>query len=68
MLPFLEAIAEKKKDKMTLLKVDADDNKDLLKQKSISGIPYLELYQDGKLIWKHEGFIEEVDLLKETKL
>jgi thioredoxin len=68
MLPVLESLAEKKKDKMSLLKIDADDNKELLKQKGISGIPYLELYQDGKLVWKHDGFIEEDQLLKETKL
>ena len=68
MLPVLESLAEKKKDKLSLLKIDADDNKDLLKQKGISGIPYLELYQNGKLLWKHDGYISEEDLLKETKL
>ena len=68
MLPVLESLAAKKKDKLSLLKIDADDNKELLKLKGISSIPYLELYQDGKLIWKHDGFIEEDQLLKETKL
>ncbi len=68
MLPVLEAMATKKKDKLSLAKVDADENKDLLKEKGIAGIPYLELYQNGKLIWSHNGFIEEADLLKETKL
>src|ERR1039458_2968592 len=60
--PILESIAEKKKDKIVLQKIDADDNKDLVKQKGISGIPYLELYKDGKLLWKHQGFIEEDEL------
>ena len=68
MLPVLESLAEKKKDKMSLLKIDADDNKELLKQKGISAIPFLELYKDGKLVWKHDGFIDEDELLKETKL
>ncbi len=68
MMPVLESLAEKKKDKLTLLKIDADENKDLLTNKGIAGIPFLELYENGKLVWKHEGFIEEVDLLKETKL
>ena len=68
MLPVLESLAEKKKDKMSLLKIDADDNKDLLKQNGISAIPSLELYQDGKLVWKHDGFIDGNELLIETKL
>ncbi len=68
MLPVLEALADKKKDKLTMVKIDADENKSLLQLKNITGIPYLELYNEGKLVWKHEGFIEEADLLKETKL
>ena len=68
MLPMLEAFAEKKKGKLALVKVDADDNKELMKQKNITAIPYLELYQDGKLIWNHNGLIEEDQLIKETKL
>jgi thioredoxin 1 len=66
MLPILESVAEKRKDKMSLIKVDADANKELMKQKGISSLPYLELYKGGKLVWKHEGFIDEDQLLKET--
>ncbi len=68
MNPILEGLAEKKKDKMTLLKIDADENPILLTQKKIEGIPYLELYKDGQLVWKHEGYIEEAQLLTETQL
>ena len=68
MMPVLESLAEKKKDKLSLVKIDADDNKDLLIQKGIASIPYLELYKDGTLVWKHSGYIDEDALLKETKL
>ena len=68
MLPILESLANKKKDKLSLLKINADDNKALLKERGIAGIPYLELYQNGKLVWKHDGAIEEKQLLEETKL
>jgi thioredoxin len=66
--PILEKIAEDKKDKLILKKVDADMHADLLQQKHIEGIPYLELYKDGKLIWQHSGLIDEQTLLSETKL
>ena len=68
MMPMLEALAEKKKGDMTLVKVDADVNKTLLQAKSISSIPYLELYEDGKLVWHHDGALEENELLAQTKL
>ena len=67
-VPMLEGVADKRKDKMILVKIDADENKDLLKEKGIDAIPVVELYKDGKLIWKHSGEIDEVTLLKETKL
>lgn len=66
--PILDKISAERKDKVILLKMDADENPDLLKQKGIDGIPYLELYKNGKLIWKHQGFIDEQTLLSETKL
>ncbi|MHB8260821.1 MAG: rhodanese-like domain-containing protein [Bacteroidia bacterium] len=68
MVPMLEGVAEKKKDKVILIKVDADANKALLKEKGIEEIPVIELYKDGKLVWKHIGEIDETTLLKETKL
>ncbi len=66
--PILDKMASDKKDKLIFKKVDADANPELLKQKGIDGIPYLELYKDGKLVWKHQGFIDEQTLLSETKL
>lgn len=68
MLPMLESLSAKQKDKMALIKIDADENKELLKQKGISGIPYLELYREGKLVWHHSGYIDEDELLKEINL
>jgi thioredoxin 1 len=68
MAPMLEGLTEKKKDKLILVKIDADENKGLLKEKDIDAIPMIELYKAGKLIWKHSGEIDEATLLKETKL
>ncbi|MDZ4667847.1 MAG: thioredoxin domain-containing protein [bacterium] len=66
--PILDKIGSDKKEKLIILKVDADENEALVQQKGIDGIPYLELYKDGKMIWMHKGMISETDLLKETGL
>lgn len=68
MAPMLDSFSEKRKDKLVLVKIDADENKDLLKEKKIEAIPVLELYKNGKLVWKHDGEIDEATLIKETKL
>lgn len=68
MTPMLDAFTEKRKDKIELTKIDADENRTLLQQKGITSIPVLELYKDRKLIWSHTGEIDEATLIKETKL
>ncbi|MBL7912790.1 MAG: thioredoxin [Bacteroidia bacterium] len=68
MAPMLEAFVNKNKEKIILVKIDADENKDLLKQKGIESLPVLELYKNGKLLWKHNGEIDETTLINETKL
>lgn len=68
MAPMLEAFVNKNKEKIILVKIDADENKDLLKQKGIESLPVLELYKNGKLLWKHKGEIDETTLSAETKL
>ncbi len=68
MAPMLDEFTDKRKEKIILVKIDADENKNLLKQKGIESLPVLELYKDGKLIWKHEGEIDEATLINEVKL
>lgn len=68
MLPILEKMGADKKDKLILVKIDADANKSLMKDKAIDAIPFLELYKGGKLVWKHQGAIDEQTLLQETGL
>jgi thioredoxin 1 len=68
MAPMLDVFMEKRKEKLVLVKIDADENKNLLRERRIESLPVLELYKDGKLIWKHEGEIDETTLINETKL
>lgn len=64
MLPILEALAEKNKDKFVLMQVDADENSALMEEMKIDAIPYLQLYENGKLVWTNEGFTEEAEMKK----
>lgn len=64
MAPFLADISIEQKDKLELLKIDADENSSLAKDMKIEGIPTLFLYKNGKEVWKQEGFIEKADLMK----
>ena len=67
MLPVLKKLEAEHKDKLVLFPVDADENPDLLNQKQIDGIPHLELYQQGKLVWTYSGFASEDHLLESIR-
>ena len=65
MAPYLAKMATEQSDKVTIIKIDADKNKTLIEALKISGLPTLLLYENNKVIWKHEGFISEEDLTKQ---
>ncbi len=68
MAPILEKIANARKEKLTLVKIDIDENAAFASERGIDEIPLLELYKNGKLVWKHLGYIDEKTILKETHL
>lgn len=68
MMPILDGIASKRKDSLLLVKVDADENGQLMQQKGVTGIPYMELYKDGKLVWTYTGMISEEQLIAQAGL
>lgn len=66
--PIVEKIADERKDKMILVKIDADENPALLQQMAIDAIPVLQLYHNGKKVWENRGLIDEAGILKGTGL
>lgn len=65
--PILESLVEKQGGKLTLIKIDSDANPELMRAKQIQGIPYLELYKEGKLVWKQMGLVDEATIAEQLK-
>jgi len=65
MAPMFEKVAMQQKERLTFIKINVDENKELVKAKSIESLPTILLYKDGKVVWKYNGLIEEKDLLTE---
>ncbi len=59
MKPFLERIATDMEETILLVHIDVDKNPDISNELQITSIPELKLYQSGKLVWKHTGYINE---------
>ena len=59
MEPYLKKIAEEMGDKVSLVRIDADENAGLCKSLNVLGLPVLKLYKDKNIIWENVGFIGE---------
>ncbi|MEL1242003.1 thioredoxin domain-containing protein [Flavobacterium flavipallidum] len=65
MTPYLLKMQNNLKDKVTIIRLDADEHKTLLKNLKISTLPTLLLYESKELKWSHSGYISETDLSKQ---
>jgi len=68
MKPFLDEISKEMKDKVVIVRIDADTNKTLTKFLKVDTLPVLNLYKDNKLVWSYKEYISKVDLVKRLKM
>lgn len=68
MKPYLDEIANENKDKMVLLRIDADNNMQLSKELKIEALPTLQFYKDNKMVWQEVGLLSKEDILKKMNL
>ncbi|MGZ3902884.1 MAG: thioredoxin domain-containing protein, partial [Bacteroidia bacterium] len=63
MAPMLEELSIENKDKLVLLKINADENKELVNAMKITDLPVLIFYKKGKSIYQKTGLTEKQELL-----
>ena len=65
MKPYLEEISKEMADKIIIIRINADDNKALLKELKIDALPVLQLYKNKTLTWTNTGYIEKTEVVKQ---
>ncbi len=53
--PMLKDIAGALKDKVKVIKIDVDRNRNLAAQYQIQGVPTVMLFKNGKQVWRQTG-------------
>jgi len=61
--PILEEVASDMSDKLTVGKVDVDENQELAAQLNIMSIPTLVLFKDGEVVDQAVGALSKAQLL-----
>lgn len=64
MSPYIIKMQDEMKDKVNIVRLDADKNKTLVEALKLDGLPVIILYENGKEIWRNIGYITEEDLKK----
>lgn len=64
--PVLEKTAVTWKDRLRIIKIDVDKNQSAATSYKVQGVPTLILFQNGKILWRQSGFMNENQL--NTKL
>jgi NAD-dependent DNA ligase len=55
------------KDQITIVRLNADENKTLISDLKLDGLPVILIYENAVLKWKHIGFLSEDDLKKQLQ-
>ncbi|HNL37566.1 MAG: thioredoxin domain-containing protein [Saprospiraceae bacterium] len=63
MAPYLEEIKTEMADRVTVVRINADDNQDLMKTMGNDALPVLLIYKNGAQLWRNEGFIDKAGVV-----
>ena len=63
MLPMIDELSAEYKNTISIVKINADASKKLIKDRQIASVPYLVIYKNGELLFEHDGFIEKPELV-----
>jgi thioredoxin len=62
MVPALERIEQEMKDSVLIVKINADENLQLMKDYGLKALPYIMVLQGSKIVFRQEGFMNEEDM------
>ena len=64
MNPYILKFQTEMIEKIKIVQLDADENKTIVEQMKLDGLPTLIIYEKGKEVWRNVGYISEGDLKK----
>jgi len=67
MKPYLDEISKEKAASVIVIRINADDNKQLCKEMKIEELPVLQVYKNHEMLWEHKGFMEKKAIVKELE-
>lgn len=67
MKPDIDAITNEMADKVTVVRINADDNIELCKELQIDALPTLKVYKNKVLTWTNIGYIDKAGMVAQIQ-
>ena len=64
MKPYILKMQSELAAQIKIVQLDADENKTIVEQLKLDGLPVIIVYEKGKEVWRNVGYISEEDLKK----
>jgi thioredoxin len=62
LIPVLDSIEDQYQKELKIIRIELDENPEIIKKQKIEALPTLVLFKQGKIVWKHKGIIETPEL------
>lgn len=62
--PILKQIKDNLGERIIIIKVDVDKNKDIASKFQVRGVPTMMLFQNGKQLWRQSGVLTKDEIIK----
>lgn len=63
MAPILKEVKEQMGDRVNIIKINVDQNKELAARFQIRGVPTFMIFKNGAHLWRQSGLLSKNDLL-----
>ncbi|CAM4066290.1 thioredoxin [Flavobacterium antarcticum] len=64
LMPVLKEVKDNMGERVKILKIDVDKNKELAAQFQVRGVPTMVLFQNGKQIWRQSGVLTKDEIIR----
>ena len=64
LMPVLKDVKINLGERVTIIKIDVDKNRELAAQFQVRGVPTMLLFQNGKQLWRQSGVLTKDEIIR----
>jgi thioredoxin 1 len=61
--PILKEVKDTLGDRISIIKINVDNNQELANHYRVKGVPTMMLFQDGKQLWRQSGVVSKIEIV-----